>query len=83
MKKMKLSLAFGLLFTVQFSQAQTKEENSDSTKIKLGKDTELIIIDNSKKNKEYKQNDEKNRKIIRLHWRKTYERIYSRSRTLW
>lgn len=59
MKKMKLSLAFGLLFTVQFSQAQTKEENSDSTKIKLGKDTELIIIDNSKKNKEYKQNDEK------------------------
>ena len=59
MKKMKLSLAFGLLFNVQFSQAQTKEENSDSTKIKLGKDTELIIIDNSKKNKEYKQNDEK------------------------
>jgi len=59
MKKMKLSLAFGLLLTIQFSQAQTKEENSDSTKIKLGKDTELIIIDNSKKNKEEKQNDEK------------------------
>ena len=59
MKKMKLSLAFGLLLTIQFSQAQTKEENSDSTKIKLGKDTELIIIDHSKKNKEVKQNDEK------------------------
>jgi len=59
MKKMKLSLAFGLLLTIQFSQAQTKEENSDSTKIKLGKDTELIIIDHSKKNKEEKQNDEK------------------------
>ncbi len=59
MKKMKLSLAFGLLLTIQFSQAQTKEENSDSTKIKLGKDTELIIIDHSKKNKEQKQNDEK------------------------
>jgi hypothetical protein len=59
MKKMKLSLAFGLLLTIQFSQAQTKEENSDSTKIKLGKDTELIIIDHSKKNKEEKQNEDK------------------------
>jgi hypothetical protein len=59
MKKMKLSLAFGLLLTTQFSQAQTKEENSDSTKIKLGKDTELIIIDHSKKNKEEKQNEDK------------------------
>lgn len=55
MKKMKLSLAFGLLLTIQFAQAQTKEENTDSTKIKLGKDTELIIIDHSKKNKEEQQ----------------------------
>lgn len=59
MKKIKLSLAFGLLLTTQFSQAQTKEENSDSTKIKLGPDTELIIIDHSKRNKEDKQNEEK------------------------
>jgi hypothetical protein len=59
MKKIKISFALGMLLISQFSHSQTTEKNSDSTKIKLGPDTELIIVDLSNKKKEVKQNDEK------------------------
>lgn len=59
MKKIKISIALGILLISPFSHSQTTEKNSDSTKIKLGPDTELIIVDLSNKKKEVKQNDEK------------------------
>lgn len=59
MKKIKISFALGMLLISPFSHSQTTEKNSDSTKIKLGPDTELIIVDLSNKKKEVKQNDEK------------------------
>ncbi len=59
MKKMKVSLALTMVLSLQFSQAQTTKENSDSTKIKLGPDTELIIVDLSNKKKEEKNREDK------------------------
>jgi hypothetical protein len=71
MKKNRFNLIiFALLFS-PYINGQTTEKNTDSTKIKLGPDTELIIVDISNKNaeerknnsvKEEKRNDDKPKK---------------------
>jgi hypothetical protein len=76
MKKMKISWAFGMLLISQITYSQTTEKNSDSTKIKLGPDTELIIVDLSNKKKEEKQKDEKS-DIEKKEKTKKYENSWS------
>jgi len=71
MKKNKLNLIIFALLLSPYINGQTTEKNTDSTKIKLGPDTELIIVDISNKNaeerknnsvKEEKKNDDKPKK---------------------
>ena len=71
MKKNRLHIVIVALLFSPTLFGQTTEKNTDSTKIKLGPDTELIIVDISKKNaeerknnsvKEEKRNDDKPKK---------------------
>jgi hypothetical protein len=57
MKKNKLNLVIFMLLLSPLTFSQTTKNNTDSTKIKLGPDTELIIIDVSKKNAEERKNN--------------------------
>ncbi|MEY4573818.1 MAG: hypothetical protein RLZ10_3124, partial [Bacteroidota bacterium] len=57
MKKNKLNLVIFMLLLSPLTFSQTTKNNTDSTKIKLGPDTELIIVDVSKKNAEERKNN--------------------------